>query len=35
VLAPTARTGMTEGLLTPLAAELMTPESVTRASSFS
>ncbi|HEY1780522.1 MAG TPA: SDR family NAD(P)-dependent oxidoreductase [Roseiarcus sp.] len=29
VLAPTARTGMTEGLLTPVAAELMTPESVT------
>jgi len=29
VLAPTARTAMTEGLLTPLAAELMTPESVT------
>jgi NAD(P)-dependent dehydrogenase (short-subunit alcohol dehydrogenase family) len=28
-LAPTARTGMTEGLLTPIAAELMTPESVT------
>ena len=26
VLAPTARTGMTEGLLTPVAAELMTPE---------
>jgi NAD(P)-dependent dehydrogenase (short-subunit alcohol dehydrogenase family) len=29
VLAPTARTGMTEGLLSPVAAELMTPESVT------
>ena len=29
VLAPTARTAMTEGLLTPVAAELMTPESVT------
>ena len=29
VLAPTARTGMTEGLLTPVAAELMTPKSVT------
>jgi len=29
VLAPTARTGMTEGLLPPVAAELMTPESVT------
>src|SRR6202050_509381 len=29
VLAPTARTGMTEGLLSPAAAELMTPESVT------
>jgi NAD(P)-dependent dehydrogenase (short-subunit alcohol dehydrogenase family) len=29
VLAPTARTPMTEGLLTPVAAELMTPESVT------
>jgi NAD(P)-dependent dehydrogenase (short-subunit alcohol dehydrogenase family) len=29
VLAPTARTGMTEGLLSPIAAELMTPESVT------
>jgi NAD(P)-dependent dehydrogenase (short-subunit alcohol dehydrogenase family) len=29
VLAPTARTGMTESLLTPVAAELMTPESVT------
>jgi NAD(P)-dependent dehydrogenase (short-subunit alcohol dehydrogenase family) len=29
VLAPTARTGMTEALLTPVAAELMTPESVT------
>src|SRR3984957_15538788 len=28
-LAPTARTGMTEGLLSPVAAELMTPESVT------
>ena len=28
VLAPTARTGMTEGLLSPVAAELMTPESV-------
>ena len=27
VLAPTARTGMTEGLLSPVAAELMTPES--------
>ena len=26
VLAPTARTGMTEGLLSPVAAELMTPE---------
>jgi NAD(P)-dependent dehydrogenase (short-subunit alcohol dehydrogenase family) len=29
ILAPTARTGMTEGLLSPVAAELMTPESVT------
>src|SRR3984957_8575186 len=29
VLAPAARTGMTEGLLSPVAAELMTPESVT------
>jgi NAD(P)-dependent dehydrogenase (short-subunit alcohol dehydrogenase family) len=29
VLAPTARTGMTESLLSPVAAELMTPESVT------
>jgi NAD(P)-dependent dehydrogenase (short-subunit alcohol dehydrogenase family) len=29
VLAPTARTAMTEGLLSPVAAELMTPESVT------
>ncbi len=29
VLAPTARTGMTEGLLSPVAAELMTPDSVT------
>ncbi len=29
VLAPTARTAMTEGLLTPVAAELMTPELVT------
>jgi NAD(P)-dependent dehydrogenase (short-subunit alcohol dehydrogenase family) len=29
VLAPTARTGMTEGLLSPVAAGLMTPESVT------
>ena len=29
VLAPTARTGMSEGLLSPVAAELMTPESVT------
>jgi NAD(P)-dependent dehydrogenase (short-subunit alcohol dehydrogenase family) len=29
VLAPTARTAMTEGLLSPIAAELMTPESVT------
>jgi NAD(P)-dependent dehydrogenase (short-subunit alcohol dehydrogenase family) len=29
VLAPTARTGMTEGLLSPVAAELMSPESVT------
>jgi NAD(P)-dependent dehydrogenase (short-subunit alcohol dehydrogenase family) len=29
VLAPTARTGMTEGMLPPVAAELMTPESVT------
>src|ERR1700729_3209907 len=29
ILAPTARTGMTEGLLSPIAAELMTPESVT------
>jgi NAD(P)-dependent dehydrogenase (short-subunit alcohol dehydrogenase family) len=29
VLAPTARTAMTEGLLPPVAAELMTPESVT------
>ena len=29
VLAPTARTGMTEGLLSPVAAELMTPELVT------
>jgi NAD(P)-dependent dehydrogenase (short-subunit alcohol dehydrogenase family) len=29
VLAPTARTAMTESLLTPVAAELMTPESVT------
>jgi NAD(P)-dependent dehydrogenase (short-subunit alcohol dehydrogenase family) len=29
VLAPTARTGMTEGLLSPVAAELMAPESVT------
>jgi NAD(P)-dependent dehydrogenase (short-subunit alcohol dehydrogenase family) len=29
VLAPTARTAMTESLLTPIAAELMTPESVT------
>jgi NAD(P)-dependent dehydrogenase (short-subunit alcohol dehydrogenase family) len=29
VLAPTARTAMTEGLLAPVAAELMTPESVT------
>jgi NAD(P)-dependent dehydrogenase (short-subunit alcohol dehydrogenase family) len=29
VLAPTARTSMTEGLLSPVAAELMTPESVT------
>ena len=29
VLAPTARTGMTEGLLSPVAAELMTPEMVT------
>ena len=29
MLAPTARTGMTEGLLSPVAAELMTPESVT------
>jgi NAD(P)-dependent dehydrogenase (short-subunit alcohol dehydrogenase family) len=29
VLAPTARTGMTEGLLSPVAAQLMTPESVT------
>jgi NAD(P)-dependent dehydrogenase (short-subunit alcohol dehydrogenase family) len=29
VLAPTARTGMTEGLLSGVAAELMTPESVT------
>ena len=29
VLAPTARTAMTEGLLTPVAAQLMTPESVT------
>ena len=35
VLAPTARTAMTEGLLTPVAAELMTPESVTLACSFS
>jgi NAD(P)-dependent dehydrogenase (short-subunit alcohol dehydrogenase family) len=29
VLSPTARTAMTEGLLSPVAAELMTPESVT------
>ena len=29
VLAPTARTGMTEGLLSPVAAELMSPELVT------
>jgi len=29
VLAPTARTAMTEGLLSPVAAELMSPESVT------
>jgi NAD(P)-dependent dehydrogenase (short-subunit alcohol dehydrogenase family) len=29
VLAPTARTGMTAGLLSPVAAELMAPESVT------
>ena len=29
ILAPTARTGMTEGLLSPVAAELMTPELVT------
>jgi NAD(P)-dependent dehydrogenase (short-subunit alcohol dehydrogenase family) len=29
VFAPTARTGMTEGLLPPVAGELMTPESVT------
>jgi NAD(P)-dependent dehydrogenase (short-subunit alcohol dehydrogenase family) len=29
ILAPTARTGMTDGLLSPVAAELMTPESVT------
>jgi short chain dehydrogenase len=29
ILAPTARTGMTEDLLSPVAAELMTPESVT------
>jgi NAD(P)-dependent dehydrogenase (short-subunit alcohol dehydrogenase family) len=29
ILAPTARTGMTEGLLSPVAADLMTPESVT------
>ena len=29
ILAPTARTGMTEALLSPVAAELMTPESVT------
>jgi NAD(P)-dependent dehydrogenase (short-subunit alcohol dehydrogenase family) len=30
VLAPTARTGMTESLLSPIAANLMTPESVTQ-----
>jgi NAD(P)-dependent dehydrogenase (short-subunit alcohol dehydrogenase family) len=29
ILAPTARTAMTEGLLSPVAAELMSPESVT------
>jgi NAD(P)-dependent dehydrogenase (short-subunit alcohol dehydrogenase family) len=34
ILAPTARTGMTEGLLSPVAAELMTPESVTPAVLF-
>jgi len=34
VLAPTARTPMTEGLLSPVAAELMSPESVTPAVLF-
>jgi short chain dehydrogenase len=34
VLAPTARTGMTEGLLSPVAAEFMTPESVTPGALF-
>src|ERR1700743_839006 len=34
VLAPTARTAMTEGLLSPVAAELLAPESVTPAVLF-